>query len=168
MASICTRSKHESCLPLMEPNSTGTAISAATAAGLCRLSRVARACVEGCSGCFEPQIRSPALCLEQLTVGRPTDTSACTALQHSKAQAESNRRLAGVPCAGSERVDKSEVTGQQLKEAQAINKSLSALGDVIAALQRRSPHIPFRNSKLTQASVHYLAGPQQGCLGSCC
>lgn len=51
-------------------------------------------------------------------------------------------------------MDKSEVTGQQLKEAQAINKSLSALGDVIAALQRRSPHIPFRNSKLTQASVH--------------
>jgi hypothetical protein len=52
--------------------------------------------------------------------------------------------------AGSERVDKSEVTGQQLKEAQAINKSLSALGDVIAALQRRGAHIPFRNSKLTQ------------------
>ena len=52
-------------------------------------------------------------------------------------------------CSGSERVDKSEVSGQQLKEAQAINKSLSALGDVISALQRRSPHIPFRNSKLT-------------------
>ncbi len=51
---------------------------------------------------------------------------------------------------GSERVDKSEVAGQQMKEAQAINKSLSALGDVISALQRRTPHIPFRNSKLTQ------------------
>jgi kinesin family protein C2/C3 len=48
-------------------------------------------------------------------------------------------------------VDKSEVTGQQLKEAQAINKSLSALGGVVAALQRRGAHIPFRNSKLTQA-----------------
>lgn len=47
-------------------------------------------------------------------------------------------------------MDRSEVAGQQLKEAQAINKSLSALGDVVAALQRRSPHIPFRNSKLTQ------------------
>lgn len=50
-------------------------------------------------------------------------------------------------------MDKSEVTGQQMKEAQAINKSLSSLGDVISALQRRSPHIPFRNSKLTQAST---------------
>jgi hypothetical protein len=43
--------------------------------------------------------------------------------------------------AGSERIEKSEVTGEQLREAQAINKSLSALGDVISALQRRTPHV---------------------------
>ena len=55
------------------------------------------------------------------------------------------------PWTGSERVGRSEVAGEQLREAQAINKSLSALGDVISALQRRGPHIPFRNSKLTQA-----------------
>jgi hypothetical protein len=42
------------------------------------------------------------------------------------------------------------VSGQQLKEAQAINRSLSALGDVIAALQARGGHVPYRNSKLTQ------------------
>lgn len=53
---------------------------------------------------------------------------------------------------GSERIEKSEVTGNALKEAMAINKSLSALGDVISALQRRTPHIPFRNSKLTAVS----------------
>ena len=36
------------------------------------------------------------------------------------------------------------------QEACAINKSLSALGDVIAALAQKSKHIPFRNSKVRQ------------------
>ncbi|GAX76596.1 hypothetical protein CEUSTIGMA_g4042.t1 [Chlamydomonas eustigma] len=63
-----------------------------------------------------------------------------------------------VDLAGCERVDKSEVTGQALKEAQSINKSLSALGDVIAALQKKNTHIPFRNSKLTQVLTDSLSG----------
>lgn len=63
--------------------------------------------------------------------------------------ATSRGKLNLVDLAGSERINKSGATGQALKEAQNINKSLSALGDVIAARASKQGHIPFRNSTLT-------------------
>lgn len=50
-----------------------------------------------------------------------------------------------VDLAGSERVGRIEVEGERLKESQFINKSLSALGDVIAALASKTAHIPYRS-----------------------
>ncbi len=59
-----------------------------------------------------------------------------------------------VDLAGSERVAKSDVQGDRLKEAQSINKSLSALGDVIQALTTKSSHIPFRHTPQPKNPTH--------------
>lgn len=63
-----------------------------------------------------------------------------------------------IDLAGSERVSKTAASGQRLKEAQNINRSLSALGDVIAALGSNSKHVPYRNSKLTFLLQESLSG----------
>ncbi|XP_047314913.1 kinesin-like protein KIN-14I [Impatiens glandulifera] len=73
-------------------------------------------------------------------------------------QSVSRGKLSFVDLAGSERVKKSGSSGNQLKEAQSINKSLSALGDVIGALSSNSQHIPYRNHKLTMLMSDSLGG----------
>lgn len=62
-------------------------------------------------------------------------------------------KLSLVDLAGSERADKTGATAERLKEAQSINKSLSALGDVISALSTNEKFVPYRNNKLTQEST---------------
>ncbi|OWZ24788.1 Kinesin [Phytophthora megakarya] len=66
--------------------------------------------------------------------------------------------LSLVDLAGSERLSRSKATGDRLKEAQAINKSLSSLADVFQALAKKSAHVPYRNSKLTYALQPALSG----------
>lgn len=60
-----------------------------------------------------------------------------------------------IDLAGSERIARTGAQGDRLKEAQSINKSLSALGDVIQALQQRNSHIPYRNSKVRRDVYGY-------------
>ena len=75
--------------------------------------------------------------------------------------ATARAKLHMIDLAGSERVSKTDATGTRLKEAQNINKSLSALGDVIAATGKKASHVPFRNSKLTfllQVGFQRLSG----------
>lgn len=63
-----------------------------------------------------------------------------------------------IDLAGSENTNKSGVSGQGMKEAQNINRSLSALGDVIQSLVAKNPHTPYRNSKLTMMLKDSLGG----------
>lgn len=59
---------------------------------------------------------------------------------------------------GSERVGKTGAEGDRMEEAKAINKSLSALGDVIGALTSGQKHVPYRNHKLTMLLSDSLGG----------
>lgn len=67
-------------------------------------------------------------------------------------------KMSLVDLAGSERLDKSGATGLVAKEAVHINKSLSALGDVINARINKAAHVPFRNSVLTSALQECISG----------
>ncbi|KAG9490196.1 hypothetical protein GDO78_005857 [Eleutherodactylus coqui] len=66
--------------------------------------------------------------------------------------------------AGSERIAKTEATGQRLVEAAAINKSLTALGQVFTALKTNALHVPYRNSKLTHLLQPSLSGQAKACV----
>ena len=74
-----------------------------------------------------------------------------------------------VDLAGSEMVSKTGAKGEQLEEAKNINKSLSALGNVIKALtDGKSSYIPYRDSKLTRILQDSLGGTSRACLICAC
>ncbi|XP_042685562.1 kinesin-like protein KIF25 isoform X3 [Centrocercus urophasianus] len=67
-------------------------------------------------------------------------------------------RLQLVDLAGSECVGMSGVTGAALRETSFINRSLSALADVLAAIAEQRSHVPYRNSKLTHLLQDSVGG----------
>ncbi|KAK1931795.1 Kinesin heavy chain [Phytophthora citrophthora] len=69
-----------------------------------------------------------------------------------------------VDLAGSELVNKTNASGRVLQEAKAINKSLSALSNVIKALGDGKRHVPYRDSKLTRLLQDSLGGTAKTCL----
>ncbi|KAG7398854.1 hypothetical protein PHYBOEH_010368 [Phytophthora boehmeriae] len=90
--------------------------------------------------------RSHSIVIVQISKRRPeSDDTDSTDIEGE----ESCGKLYLVDLAGSERVKKSNVSGDMLKEAAHINKSLSALADVMEALDKKMAHVPYRNSKLT-------------------
>ncbi|XP_054856608.1 kinesin-like protein KIF25 [Eublepharis macularius] len=67
-------------------------------------------------------------------------------------------KLQLVDLAGSECVGMSGVTGAVLRETSFINRSLSALADVLGAISERRSHVPYRNSKLTHLLQDSIGG----------
>jgi len=82
------------------------------------------------------------------------------ALESNVRQSFKVGKLNLVDLAGSERVRLTGATGQRLEESKKINQSLSALGNVIAALTdpKGRSHIPYRDSKLTRILEDSLGG----------
>ncbi|XP_076003007.1 kinesin-like protein KIFC3 isoform X3 [Genypterus blacodes] len=121
------------------------------------------------------QVQSPEDINRVFELGHMNRATACTNLnEHSSrshalliitvtgyncaTQTHTQGKLNLVDLAGSERISKSGAEGSRLREAQCINKSLSALGDVINALRSKHAHVPFRNSRLTYLLQDSLSG----------
>ncbi|KAI8607398.1 kinesin motor domain-containing protein, partial [Chytriomyces sp. MP71] len=78
-----------------------------------------------------------------------------------------------IDLAGSERADATGATGMRLREGAQINQSLSALGNVIAALTATpggaaGRHVPYRDSKLTYLLSDSLGGNALTLMITCC
>ncbi|KAG8231241.1 hypothetical protein J437_LFUL005915 [Ladona fulva] len=68
-----------------------------------------------------------------------------------------------VDLAGSENIGRSGAVDRRAREAGNINQSLLTLGRVITALVERTPHVPYRESKLTRILQDSLGGRTKTC-----
>jgi hypothetical protein len=93
---------------------------------------------------------------------KQTPSQAPNSLYQDKVMCKKSK-ICLVDLAGSERVDVSGASGQRLREAGSINRSLATLADVISALskpkgQNHGTFVPYRNSVLTRLLKESLGG----------
>ncbi|XP_013089022.1 kinesin heavy chain-like isoform X1 [Biomphalaria glabrata] len=137
-------------------------------------------------GCTERFVSSPEEVMDVIEEGKSNRHVAVTNMnEHSsrshsvflihvkQENVENEKKLHGklylVDLAGSEKVSKTGAEGSVLDEAKNINKSLSALGNVIAALaDGNKSHVPYRDSKLTRILQESLGGNARTTMVICC
>ncbi|XP_037802931.1 kinesin heavy chain-like [Penaeus monodon] len=131
--------------------------------------------VPSVKGATERFVSSPEEVFETIALGKSNRHVAVTNMNEHSSRShsvfliqvkqeniENPKKLLGklylVDLAGSEKVSKTGAEGSVLDEAKNINKSLSALGNVIAALADGKTHVPYRDSKLTRILQESLGG----------
>ncbi|XP_075708100.1 kinesin heavy chain isoform X7 [Rhinoderma darwinii] len=137
-------------------------------------------------GCTERFVSSPEEILDVIDEGKSNRHVAVTNMnEHSsrshsiflinikQENVETELKLSGklylVDLAGSEKVSKTGAEGSVLDEAKNINKSLSALGNVISSLAEGSKgYVPYRDSKMTRILQDSLGGNCRTTMFICC
>ncbi|KAI5109090.1 kinesin heavy chain isoform X2 [Silurus meridionalis] len=137
-------------------------------------------------GCTERFVSSPEEVMDIIDEGKSNRHVAVTNMnEHSsrshsiflinikQEHVETEQKLSGklylVDLAGSEKVSKTGAEGSVLDEAKNINKSLSALGNVISALaEGTKTHVPYRDSKMTRILQDSLGGNCRTTMFICC
>ncbi|XP_052795798.1 kinesin heavy chain-like isoform X1 [Mya arenaria] len=137
-------------------------------------------------GATERFVSSPEEVMETIDEGKSNRHVAVTNMNEHSSRSHSvflinvkqentatQKKLSGklylVDLAGSEKVSKTGAEGAVLDEAKNINKSLSALGNVISALaEGNKSHVPYRDSKLTRILQESLGGNARTTMIICC
>uniref|UniRef100_A0AAR2J5H4 Kinesin-like protein n=1 Tax=Pygocentrus nattereri TaxID=42514 RepID=A0AAR2J5H4_PYGNA len=136
-------------------------------------------------GCTERFVCSPEEVMDTIDEGKSNRHVAVTNMNEHSSRSHSiflinvkqentqtEQKLSGklylVDLAGSEKVSKTGAEGAVLDEAKNINKSLSALGNVISALAEGTTYVPYRDSKMTRILQDSLGGNCRTTIVICC